>query len=198
MIDKHNRRCYRVYDPSTRVVRKTAHVTLDEAVYPARTSPISSSDDSDKDSVVPKQEVISDSSEQSVGAGTGDVLDRSIKLNDEASVMGSDPMGDHQQEPPEWLWTKRVNEEIDSLGRSKSGRSMREPKPMVIEEASYAIGDHDHQLAKSAIEYAFTVSRAACGDPSYEEAISPRMPQGGCKPSIRSTRGWWIITPGPR
>jgi len=100
---EHSRACYRTRDPPARVVRKTARVTFDEAVYPARASPTSSSGGSGKDSAVPKQEAASDSGEQSVGADTGGVLDRSVKLNGEVSVVGSGPVGDHEQEPPEWL-----------------------------------------------------------------------------------------------
>lgn len=37
--DEHNRRCYRLYDPIRKVIRRSVHVTFDEYVFPARKEP---------------------------------------------------------------------------------------------------------------------------------------------------------------
>jgi hypothetical protein len=34
--DEHNGRCYRVYDPVRKVIRRTVHVTFEESVFPAK------------------------------------------------------------------------------------------------------------------------------------------------------------------
>jgi len=34
--DEHNNRCYRIYDPIRKVIRRTVHVTFDESVFPAK------------------------------------------------------------------------------------------------------------------------------------------------------------------
>lgn len=34
--DEHNNRCYRIYDPVRKVIRKTVHVTFEESVFPAK------------------------------------------------------------------------------------------------------------------------------------------------------------------
>jgi hypothetical protein len=163
--DDYNRRVYRIYDPDTKKVHRTMHVTFDEESFPARSSPLISVPSSVVESpgqvgASPTTSVPNQLLQELVGAiqkmsSPPTTSPTTTTTTDKDSVGATG-----------WKWTDDVSSRTQSAGRTlRSGKT-------TTSQSGDGSSDQSHYACFTASGLAFAAASALSGDPnSYEEAM---------------------------
>ena len=168
--DEQNTSCYRVYDPVTRTVARSVHVTFNEWMMPAKASiPVYLEEAVCVPEIVPERQQqpegrsqVTNPAQQSVGATGSQEQDASIQrpMSQEQTGEDTESVG-----APTWRWTEMVQREADNLGRSARQRS----STMCQDDNCDIRGPHKAHLS---LHYAFVAATGLTDDPaSYEQAM---------------------------
>lgn len=169
--DEYNRRVYRIFDPDTKKIHRTMHVTFDETSFPYKDAAISTSGGTEAD-----EQVGADSVKTIPSQLLKEIVDAvHHKMSSQPSPKGDTPSstndvaGDDSCEATGWKWTDGVNSRPQSYGRTlRSGRTI----PCQMGGCG---GDDAHQSHYACVAdsgLAFAAASALSDDPtSYEEAL---------------------------
>ena len=164
--DESNRYCYRIYNPLTGKVKRTVHVTFDEASFPARRA-----------EAINQLEIVTGPSEPVVVHDNGqqqetEELDQQLQQQQQQQQGNPDAgsVGDGGSVgAPTWKWTEMVEQQADSLGR---GRRVRTPRQVA------GLAEHHALVAAASMTGAPTTYREAMrssDSKEWEQAMEAEM-----------------------